>query len=169
MPKEKFIITFAGPRSCSKTPIAYYLSWKLELPIFNNDAVRTEVIADLGYLDKEEYLKRRDERIDEILGKNRSFICDASMDRVWKDWKSELVRDYKVFIISFDLSKSFLSKLYSYKNSEELMGAIDESMSDHDSFLKEYAGDVSFRITDENFKDRLKLSYEAVERWMRNN
>jgi len=44
MKKEKFVILFAGAVGSSKSPIANYLSPKLNIPIFNNDAIRFEVI-----------------------------------------------------------------------------------------------------------------------------
>ncbi len=169
MPKEKFIITFAGPVGCSKTPVAYYLSWKLGLPILNNDAMRTETVEDLGKFDEKEYLKRRDERIDELLKKGSSFIYDASIDRVWKDWKDRLLGKYEVFMISFDLSKGFIMELYAAKKYDESIRDVDKFIADHDKFLEEFADKVNLQITDENFKDRLRLSYEAAERWMRYN
>lgn len=81
--KNKFLITFSGPIGSSRTSIAYYLSWKLNIPIFNNDSIRTEVIEDTGLLNIQEYEKRRDERLKEIVEKNISFIYDASVDREW--------------------------------------------------------------------------------------
>jgi len=44
--ENKFCLTFAGAAGSSKTPISNYLSTKLLLPVFNNDAIRTEVIED---------------------------------------------------------------------------------------------------------------------------
>ena len=41
---QKICITFAGCVGSSKTPISNYLSTKLNLPIFNNDAIRSEII-----------------------------------------------------------------------------------------------------------------------------
>lgn len=165
MPKEKFIITFAGPMGCSKTPVAYYLSWKLNLPILNNDAIRTEVIEDLGRFSEAEYLKRRDERIKENIEKERTFIYDASVDRAWKDWADNL-EGYDVFIISFDFSKNFLLKLYTSKGYDEAIEEIDRFMADHEKFINQFGDKVDLRITDENFKNRLKLSLDAVEEWM---
>ena len=39
---KKFCITFAGAVGGSKTPIANFLSTKLNLPVFNNDAIRSQ-------------------------------------------------------------------------------------------------------------------------------
>jgi len=166
MSKEKFIITFAGPMGCSKTQVAHYLSWKLDLPIFSNDAIRAEIFSDLGKFDEEEYLKRRDERIKENLDKERSFIYDASADRAWKDWADKL-DEYEVFIISFDFSKKFLLKLYTSKGYDQAIEEIDRFMADHEKFINRFRDEVNLRITDENFKDRLKLSFTAVDEWIK--
>lgn len=64
MKNKKICITFAGAVGSSKTPISNYLSTKLNLPIFNNDAIRSEVIEDLGIFDSEEHLKRRNARLE---------------------------------------------------------------------------------------------------------
>lgn len=80
-------IAFAGVVGSSKTPIANYLSCKLNLPVFNNDAIRSGVIEDLGMLDTKVYEKRRDERLKEIIKNKISFICDASIDRSFRSWK----------------------------------------------------------------------------------
>jgi len=83
------------------------------LPIFNNDAIRSEVIEDLGVFDTEEHLKRRNLRLEEIISDGNSFICDVSIDREWKEFKEKLISsNYTFFIISLDLSKKLLIKLY---------------------------------------------------------
>jgi adenylylsulfate kinase-like enzyme len=65
--KKKVCIIFAGAVGSSKTPISNYLSIKLNLPIFNNDAIRSEVIEDLGFFDSNEHIKRRNSRLEEII------------------------------------------------------------------------------------------------------
>ena len=75
--KDKTLITFAGAVGSSKTPIAHFLSLRFGLPIFNNDAIRTEVLEDLGVFDEEEYKRRRDTRLKELAEKNVSFITKA--------------------------------------------------------------------------------------------
>src|SRR4051812_4770787 len=109
MPKQKFCVSFSGPRGSSKSPIAHYLSQKCNLIIFNNDTFRTEVIEDMGYLDQNEYTKRRNGRTEQFLKTGQSFICDASVDRTWNEF-SQILTDYgyQWFIISLDLSKKFL-------------------------------------------------------------
>lgn len=56
--KSPYCITFAGPVGSGKTPIAYYLSWNLALPILNNDSMRTETQEDRGELDMQTYTKK---------------------------------------------------------------------------------------------------------------
>lgn len=64
---QKICITFAGCVGSSKTPISNYLSTKLNLPIFNNDAIRSEIIENKGFLNIEEHKKIRDRRLKEVL------------------------------------------------------------------------------------------------------
>lgn len=169
MSREKFVITFAGAVGSSKTPIAYYLSWKLNLPIFNNDCIRTEVIEEKGLFVESEYLKRRDDRIYQLVKSDLSFIYDASVDRVWKDkmtfWKEEL--GYKVFIISLDLSKNVLEKLYRAKKYNKTLSRVDELIEDHGTFIDQCNNDVSLHISDRDFNDRLEISYQAVLLWLK--
>lgn len=165
--KEKFLITFAGAVGSSKTPIAYYLSWKFNLPILNNDAIRTEVLEDLGFFDEEEYRKRRDERIYEVLKIGNPVIYDASIDREWKNWKDKIADlGYETFIISLDLSKDFLSELYKLKGYHESIPRIDQLFADHEDFMKDHEDIVNVKISDDGFKERLKLSYDALNDWL---
>lgn len=158
----KSCILFAGPAGCSKTPTAFYLSCHLHLPIFSNDAIRTEVAEDLDEFNEDEYIKRRDDRLKEIIESGTSFICDASIDREYKRIKGALAKQgYQKKIISFDLSKSFLEKLYRAKN-YTAFDNIEGWLADHNQFLKEYGQEVDLHITDENFSDRLKLSLAAA-------
>jgi len=171
--KNKFIITFAGPMGSSKTPIAYYLSCKLNLPVFNNDGIRHEVIADTGSLDVEEWQRRIEERAKDILGRGISFIYDASMDREWSVVKKNIEPlGYQTFVISMDLGREFLTALYgrgiNYNEGySEYLDRIDETMADHKSFLENYADEVNLSINDKNFADRLEVSYEEVGKWLR--
>ena len=165
---QKVLITFAGAVGSSKTPIAYYLSWKLNIPILNNDTMRTEVIEDLGFFDEQEYRIRRDHRISEVLKGGQSIIYDASIDREWKNWEGTIKKSgYEVFIISLDLSKDFLSELYTIKGYHESMARIDELFNDHEEFLKSYRHIVNLSIVDKDFKNRLDLTYSSVEDWLK--
>jgi DNA-binding Lrp family transcriptional regulator len=166
-PKNKICITFAGAVGSSKTPISNYLSTKLALPIYSNDAVRSEVLEDLGVLDTDEYLKRRNSRLNEIFKSGVSFICDVSVDRQWKDFKEQLeLHGYKWFIISIDLSKDFLKKLYEAKAYVESIKRLDKLIEEHERFLQEYVNDVNLHITENTFNVRLKESLEKIETWI---
>jgi hypothetical protein len=160
----KYCIIFAGPIGCSKTTVANYLSYKLGLPVFNNDAVRAEVTADLKRFDQDEYSKRRDERLGEIYQKGLSFIYDASVDREHDGFKKATDKyGYKYKIISFDLSEKFLRELYSAEGYNRPLKKLIKTIKDHDNFLKNSGLKISAHITDKNFKNRLKISYEAVK------
>lgn len=164
---SKFIITFAGAVGSSKTPIAHYLSWKLNLPIFSNDSIRTEVTEDFGLLNDEEYEKRRDQRLEEIVKRGLSFIYDASVDREWVNFKRKIgPYGYHIFIISLDLSKEFLMSLHKTKGYQETLRRIDSLVADHDKFLAQYRSEVGLHISDKDFADRIELSYHKLKDWL---
>ncbi len=166
--KEKTIITFAGAVGSSKSPIATYLSWKLNLPIFNNDSIRSEVIEDMGTLDEQEYLKRRDERLKDVLQLGRSFILDASVDRAWDQFQDMADKaGFRACVISLDLSKDLLVSLWEKKGYHETLEQADELVADHDLFLEKYGDVVDLHIEDHDFKDRLRLSYEFVQEFLK--
>jgi len=140
----------------------------LNLPVFNNDAIRSEVIEDLWFLDEKEQKSRRNTRVEETLKDGNSFICDISVDRVWKEFKEMLDSyGYEYFIISIDLSKDLLVKLYEAKEYFNSLKRIDELVQDHKLFLDQYSDDINLHILDKNFKDRLFISYDAVETLMK--
>lgn len=165
---QNILITFAGAVGTSKTPITNFLSYNLNLPVYNNDAIRTEVIEDLGFFDEAEYIKRRDQRVMWIVNNKLSFIYDASVDREWKKYR-QLASDkgYKVFIISLDLSKEFLANLYQIKGYHESATRIDELLADHDNFLKDCSTDVNIHITDADFPNRLQIVLNEVHKWLK--
>ncbi len=168
MYNKKFIITFAGAIGSSKTPISHYLSIKLNLPIFNNDAIRSEVKEDMGFLDEEEYIRRRDIRLKEILNSGIPFIYDASIDRAWKDKKEYIIQaQYEPYIISLDLSKELLIKLYKAKSYNDSLLVIDTFIQDHNYFLGKYEDDINLHITDKDFKDRLNIVYSNVKKYLK--
>lgn len=165
--KKRICITFAGAVGSSKTPISNHLSVKLLLPVFNNDAVRSEVIEDLGFFDSKEHIRRRNQKLKEIIESKSSFIIDASIDRQWKELKEKIIaNNCDVFIISLDLSKKLLTKLYKAKGYTESLKRINELIKDHDNFLKEYSSDISLHISDKDFKKRNELSYKAVMKYL---
>jgi len=160
----KKIILFAGAVGCSKTPTAFYLSQQLNLPIFSNDVIRTEVMEDLGFLDEVEYVKRRNERFLDLVLRGISFVNDPSIDRQYQDTFEILEKyGYEFFVVSFDLSKEFLRELYKIKKYEESLANLDQLFLDHENFLKINQDLVGVRINDESFPNRLELVLEGVE------
>lgn len=165
-----YIVTFAGPPGSSKTPIANYLSEKFYLPIFNNDSIRTEVTEDLLKFDEEEFRKRSMNRLVSLFKTGNSFILDGSIDRRWKIYQEEIIKsNYKVFIISLDLSRDFLVKLYKAKGYLESLNDIDKYIIEHQEFLLKYSSLVNLSINDQNFINRLKLIEEHLSHWLKNN
>ena len=168
MKNKKICITFAGAVGSSKTPISNFISTKLNLPVYNNDAIRSEVIEDFGLLDSEEYIIRRNNRLGKIIKSKVSFICDASVDREWSEFKNMLIKNgYQYFIISLDLSKELLTKLYIAKKYFESLERIDELINDHDVFLKNNLNDIGLHLSDDNFKNRCQISYDKIVKWMK--
>lgn len=166
----KYIVTFAGPPGSSKTPIANYLSEKFNLPIFNNDSIRTEVTEDLFKFNEEEFRKRSFSRLTSLFKEGNSFILDLSIDREWKNYQNELIKsNYKIFTISMDLSREFLVKLYQAKNYTESLKNIDKFILDHQQYLSLYSSMPNLSINDKNFLDRLILSEQSLTSWLKNN
>ena len=163
---KKMCIMFAGVIGSSKTQIAYYISWNLGLSIFNNDTIRAEVSIDCNGFNEAEYERRRDERLQVIITSDKPFIYDASIDRLWGDRKKQLVNaGYDIFIISLDLSKNKLQKIYNSKWQDR--DDIDKYLNDHELFLQTYSNDVNLHITDAMFSERLNISLNAVKNWMK--
>lgn len=165
---KKFVITFAGPIGSSKTPVTYYLSQRLSLPIINNDSIRTEVTEDLTTFSEEEFRNRVKARLGYLFESGKSFIYDASMDRKWEKVKEALVENgYEWFLISMDFEKGFLSEIYKAKGYEDSLKMIDENCLEHEKFLEEFSKDIGLHLKQEDFKDRLEISYNAVKNWLR--
>jgi hypothetical protein len=161
------MIAFAGAVGSSKSPISFYLSARFGLPIYNTDVIRTEVIEDLNVLNEEEFTKRRDARLKDVLELGNSFILDASLDRLFGSYKEAFMESgYDHFIISMDLSGDLLAKLYRAKGYTESLNRLDQLLADHDNFLKEHGEIVDLHITDSEFNDRLKISEEAFSKWL---
>ena len=164
--KNKFIVLFASTVGTSKTPIAYFLSSKLSLPIYSNDAIRSEVAEDLLLFDQKEYVRRREKRLKEIFKKGKSFILDASIDREWDNYKKIIYdSNYTFFVISIDLSKEFIVKLFKAKD-YTAFDKLDGWIKDHEKFLKKYNNLVNLHITENNFKLRLQLTFEKLQEWI---
>lgn len=163
----KYIVAFAGVVGSSKTPISNYLSGVFGLPVFNADAVRSEVIEDRLSYDIPEVEKRFVERLTDILKKGESFILDASIDRKFGEYKHKLDEGgYELFLINMDLSRDFLVKLYKVKGYNESLERLDQLLADHENFLREFGGQANIRIDDEKFLSRLKLVEGALREWL---
>lgn len=166
--KRHFCITFAGCVGLSKTPIANFLSCKFNLPVFNTDAIRTEVIEDLGVLDGNIYIQKRNELLKQVIENKISFICDSSQDREWLNFKKELQKHgYSWFIISLNLSKEKLEELYKRKGYNESLLRLDQLFIDHNKFVQENKEDIGMVIDDLSFNDRLQLVYSAVNLYLK--
>jgi hypothetical protein len=167
MVHKKILVTFAGAVGSSKTPIAFYLSYRFNFPIFNTDAIRSEVIEDLLIFDKEEFELRRDKRLKELIDKGRSFILDTSIDRKWTNLRESILKEgYQIFIISIDISRDLLINLYKVKGYEESLERVDDLYNDHEEFLRNFSKDVSLHITDRDFKERLPLSEVKLKEFL---
>ncbi len=159
---SKICILFAGPIGSGKTPIANYLSYKLDLPVLNSDTIRVEVIEDLLHFEEKEFDKRRADRLREITESGTSFIYDASIDRKWKEYKELATSNgYTPIIISLDFSKEKLVELYKAKG-YTAFDALDRTFEDHKRFLEQYSTEVSVSIKDEEFSDRLQIAYRKA-------
>lgn len=164
---KQFCLTFAGAVGSSKTPIANHLSYTFDLPIFEHDSIRKEVTEDLLEFNQEEFIKRREERAKKIVESGISFIFDASVDRLWDTFSKRLSdHGYNWFIISMDLSKEFLTKLYKVKGYYESLKELDRLFKEHEDFLANHAQDINVHITDENFSDRLKICENEFKKWL---
>jgi len=167
--KKPICIAFAGMVGTSKTPIATFLSWNLALPIFSNDAIRSEIHEDTRskILDQELFVRTRDDRLKKIVNNRTDFILDASVDRKWKNVKQLLSdSDYKWFVISVDLTKQFVRELYQYKEYANTMSQIDKLYTEHDEFLKSYSNDVTLTINNNNFSNRMEICLSEVKKFI---
>ncbi len=165
--QKPFCLTFAGPVGSSKTPIATYLSWNLGLPIFNNDAIRSEIAEDLDACPPDVLATRRNERLKALLASGRPFIGDFSVDRDWERVKTMLVEaGYDVFLISLDLSRDRLERMYLAKGYHESLHALDRLMADHAAFIHTYGSVIGFSVTEATFGERLEGCLRAVRAWM---
>lgn len=166
--QDPFVIVFAGAIGSSKTPITNYLSGIFALPIFNADAIRTEVTEDLlRPYDDALFRERRDTRLRSLIARRIDFILDASIDRTWKDLRPALERaGYRWFCISLDLGKPFLARLYEAKGYTESLQQLDRVHAEHERFLAEFGADVSLHLTEEDFPERLEKARMAVAGWI---
>jgi hypothetical protein len=165
MNTKPIFVTFAGVPGSSKSQIANYLSYNLFLPVFCNDNIRSEVKADIGELNEEEYQQRRAERLKKLFQSQKSFIYDASIDRRWDTLRQDVINaGYKVVIISLDLSKSKIQELYESHDKPESLPFIDQYIGQHERFLKNYQKEVTLSIDDETFAFRLERVKNAISK-----
>lgn len=166
MPKP-VCITFAAPVGASKTPIATYLSWNLGLPMWNNDAVRSEIAEDMGSWTQEELLRRCKERIPRLLASQRSFIGDVSIDRAWSTYAPWFEQaGYDVCVIFIDLARDHLERMYQAKGYHDSLLRLDEFIEDHRSFVEKHTALCAIRVTEKEFSDRLEFVLQEVKRWL---
>jgi len=160
---EKVFISYAWAIWCWKSPITNYISTKLWLPTFNTDAIRSEVVEDFLKIDEEETQNRLKKRLNLLINEWKSFIYDASVDRIRWNLKESLIKNqYKFFIISIDLDKETLLKFYTIKSYYESMKRIDKVYEDHQKFLKNFSNDINMHINETNYQNRLENVYKVV-------
>ena len=164
---KKFFISYAGAIWCGKSPITNYISTKLWLPVFDTDAIRSEVVEDLMKFDEIEINKRIKERLNSVIEDWKSFIYDASIDRTRWILKEILIKNnYKFFIISIDLDRDTLLSFYKAKSYSESIKMVDKVYEDHQKFLKDFWEDIDMHIDIKTYKNRLKNVYRAVNKWI---
>jgi hypothetical protein len=162
-------ISFAGTPGSQKSPVAVYLSYHLKLPMFENDAIRSEVQVDTmkKSLDQDEYLTRRDARLNGILKQGISFIYDASIDRAWPRLKPKLeAHGYRWFVIDMHISWEFSARIQA-NHGRTLPDDAKRWFSDHDKFHRRFADNIGLTIADGDFPQRNEMALEAVQKWIR--
>jgi predicted kinase len=181
---KPYVVVFAGVPGSSKSSIAHYLSCEFNLPILSNDSIRYEVKEDLrvdSLKIKEdmvfdninhpqalaEYERRLAQRRAQVLSKNRPVIFDGSVDRRWEETKAQLLKSgYDWFMIDMELSREFLEKLFVGTGREFFLPQLDNYFSQHQKFLASFEKDISLRITDEIFGDRLSKTATGLNKFL---
>jgi len=168
---KPFAVVFAGVPASSKKAIAHYLSCKFGLPILSHDTIRNEVKEDLLINDindpqaLQEYNKRSAERRGEMLESSKPVIFASSVDRQWENQKKQLAdKGYSWYLISLDLSKPFLEKLFAAKGYQT--SNLDNYLKQHEDFLRNYYQDVNLSITDDSFSQRLTLAADGLQKFI---
>lgn len=164
----KKCLLFAGMPGVGKSSMAGYLSWKLGLPLLATDVIRAEVHQDnsSSELDIEEFNRRRDARMKELVDSGKDFILDGSIDRRWPEMKPQLEdAGYEFFIVSFDLSDELTDKLLKTYPGDWGKPPKDYK-DDHQKFLDDFGSDMNLAITDENYPTRLDDALTAVQTWI---
>ena len=155
--KKPICITFSWTIWSGKSTISNYLSTKLNLPIFSNDSLRSEVFQDYWETNKTVHLELRNKRMEEVLKSGNSFIWDFSIDREWKDYKQLLSNyNYRFFLICIHSDST--------STTEQKWPSSLKNFNEHELFLNTYTSDLNLHITQENFKDRMNICYEWIEK-----
>lgn len=166
---QKMFISYAWAIGCWKSTITNFISTKVWLPTFNNDAIRSEVATDFSWPDETEAIKRIKKRLNSTIKEWKSFIYDASVDRTRWTLKNILIKNwYKFFIISIDLNKETLLQSYKRTSNFEAIKKIDNVYEDHQKFLNDFDNDINIHINETNYQNRLKNVYRMVSQWVKN-
>jgi predicted kinase len=170
-----FAVVFAGLPGTSKSIIAFYLSGKFGLPMFNNDQLRFEVKEDLlaDNINRPdalaEFERRLTERVDEILSTKRPIILDGSVDRRWVERKAQLDKHgYGYFLINMELSPEFIENLWIMTGRQALISKyLYPYIPDHQKFLEHWHDEINLEINDRNFMDRNKIAAVALQEFVK--
>ena len=165
---KPIVICFAGATASGKSQLAYALSEEYGLPIFSNDAVRHDVkvaekVEDINdALDA--YKSLRDDRLDAMFERGKSFVYDASVDRNWSDLKQKIHKNnFEYVLISFNLSIEFISRLAKMFDLPESPEELNRLLVDHENFVRDCSGDITLNIDENNYGDRQDLSETAID------
>ena len=172
---KPFAVVFAGVQGSSKTIISNYLSAKFNLPVFNNDQLRFEVKEDMmaDNINRPdvlaEYERRYKERFEELLATGHPMLLDGSIDRRWEQTKDQLkAADYAWFVISMELSPSFLERFFVATGRPKFLDKLPNYIADHEKFMADHSREVNLQISDEQFPKRLELSAKALQEFIDN-
>jgi predicted kinase len=171
--KRPYAVVFAGAPGSSKSIVAHHLSMQFNLPIINRDIIRSEVKEDLLATSinepraKQEFEKRFNQRWQQILSAKQSIILDASVDRSWPETKAQLqAAGYSWFMIDMELSRDFFIKLFAATKRRKGIEQLDGYLEDHRKFMDNFGDEVDILIDDNTFKDRLRVSEEALRKFL---
>lgn len=165
---KPLIIFMAGSPAAGKSEMAYYLSGRLDLPIFSTDSVRHDVKVRTATVNINEVLKKfeieREAGSQAMFKKGKSFIYDGSVDRRWAKVRTAAEDNgYSWLLISFDLSKERIAKNRRMFDRTESDKMYKHWLADHEQFMKDYGDSAQLHITDDNYEDRYELATQLVK------
>jgi hypothetical protein len=149
--QEPYVILFAGVPDVGRLAAVNYISIRLNLPVFSNDALRYETRLQNRQLqlDVPKFDTLRDERFGWVLKNHKSFIYDAGIDRRWPELKPELEKNgYSWKIISFNLSDELAQKLWREVSGNQPNEDEPNWLRQHADFVKKHGFEVDLKITD---------------------